>query len=142
MQLGASAVGLSIDNIHSRLERMSAGVEFVLAAEYEQLFVVHKRRRSMSGPGPNSVKVVSVIYVFNGNVFQAPCLWDVAAARLSGALMELSQAQQYATDCMVFDASAKGWRTRAEAVEAVHPKEAIEFTQLAALNASFLSKIM
>lgn len=67
----------SIAPPHSRF----TGLEFVVAPSsrpQDDLFVIHKRQRA----SPTETTVVGAYYILNGNVYQAPSLFEVLNERV------------------------------------------------------------
>lgn len=59
--------------------RRFTGIEFVIAhAQPPDLFILHKRRRT----SPTETTVVGAYHILNGNVYQAPSLFEVLNQRL------------------------------------------------------------
>jgi hypothetical protein len=85
--LGAEGGGESVEG---RLSRM-VGLEYVVVehddAAHNSLFVIHKRRRQ----SPTQTQLLVVLYVVQGNVYQAPSLADVVRFRVRAFAALLDQ---------------------------------------------------
>ncbi|GJN94781.1 hypothetical protein Rhopal_007873-T1 [Rhodotorula paludigena] len=88
MQMMFSRGGMDGVDEEKELSRFT-GLEFVVAPSsrpQDDLFVIHKRQRA----SPTETTVVGAYYILNGNVYQAPSLFEVLNERVLTSLHALS----------------------------------------------------